>query len=73
MLRIARLPDGSIELGAGGTGRGAYLCPRVGCIDAGVKAGLKRTLKVGTLPEGLRERLIEMIGAAGDDEGLPGE
>ena len=67
MLRIARFPDGSITAGGAGTGRGAYLCPAIGCIDAGLRGGVKRTLKTGSLPEGLRERLVNMIGSTGDD------
>ncbi|MGI8775513.1 MAG: YlxR family protein [Actinomycetota bacterium] len=67
MLRIARLPDGTIEAGGRGAGRGAYLCPGIRCIDAGLKGGLKRTLKTGSLPDGLRETLVHMIGSTGDD------
>jgi predicted RNA-binding protein YlxR (DUF448 family) len=48
MLRIVRGPDGVISIDAGGRaqGRGAYLCPDLGCLRMAVKKkSLPRALK----------------------------
>jgi predicted RNA-binding protein YlxR (DUF448 family) len=40
MVRLVRLPDGSLAVGAGLPGRGAWLCrDSPGCIDQAVRRG----------------------------------
>lgn len=39
LLRVVRSPDGGVRLDPGGDapGRGAYVCPDVGCFDRGTR------------------------------------
>ena len=48
MIRIIRTPDGEIEIDKTGkkSGRGAYLCDNIECLDAALKKNnLKKSLK----------------------------
>jgi len=47
LVRVARLPDGSVEVDPSGTlpGRGAYVHPARACIDAAVPQGIARALR----------------------------
>lgn len=56
MLRVVRLPDGSVQFDLNGkvSGRGAYVCAREECIVLARKQKkLERSLKVGLIPEDL--------------------
>ena len=59
MFRILRTPEGEILLDAGGkkNGRGAYVCPKVSCLQKAMKSrALERSLKVA-VPEAVYEEL----------------
>lgn len=56
-----RAPDGVVEVDITGkkAGRGAYLCSKSECWDAGINGGrLEHSLKV-TMPKELREQLMQ--------------
>lgn len=62
VIRIVRIPDGSVEIDAGGkkAGRGAYLCPEQKCWQIGLKGNrLERSLRA-TLTKENREELIRV-------------
>ncbi|MBC8499898.1 MAG: YlxR family protein [Candidatus Atribacteria bacterium] len=68
MIRIIRTPDGEIEIDKTGkkSGRGAYLCDNVECLDAALKKNnLKKSLKqdipLKTLDE-LKKAFLKNIG-----------
>jgi uncharacterized protein len=65
LLRIVRLPDGSVQYDAKGkiSGRGAYVCATSDCLGAAQKGRkFERSLKVAVCPPelwaALRERLV---------------
>lgn len=41
LIRLVRLPDGrvSVDSSGRGSGRGAYVCPTPGCLEAALKRG----------------------------------
>lgn len=54
VIRIVRSPDGAVYLDKTGKapGRGAYLCPRSSCLEAGLKkGGLARSLHISLTVE----------------------
>jgi uncharacterized protein len=54
LVRLVRAPDGSVTIDASGkkSGRGAYLCNRAACWEAGLKRGvLPRALKLDTIAD----------------------
>ena len=54
LVRLVRAPDGSVTIDPSGkkSGRGAYLCNRAACWQAGLKRGvLPRALKLETLAD----------------------
>ena len=54
LVRVVRAPDGSVTIDPSGkkSGRGAYLCNRAPCWQAGLKRGvLPRALKLETIAE----------------------
>ena len=68
MIRIIRTPDGEIEIDKTGkkSGRGAYLCDNIECLDAALKKNnLKKSLKqdipLKTLDE-LKKAFLKTIG-----------
>jgi len=68
MTRIIRTPDGEIEIDRTGkkSGRGAYLCDNIECLDAALKKNnLKKSLKqdipLKTLDE-LKKAFLKNIG-----------
>lgn len=68
MIRIIRTPDGEIEIDKTGkkSGRGAYLCDNIECLDAALKKNnLKKSLKqdipLKTLDE-LKKAFLKNIG-----------
>ncbi|MFH1003108.1 MAG: YlxR family protein [Chloroflexota bacterium] len=61
LVRLVRLPDGSVTVDAGGkqAGRGAYLCRTPECWQAGLKDGrLEHALRV-SLSAGNRAQLVQ--------------
>jgi len=61
LIRIVRLaPEGIVEVGSRGPGRGAYLCPRESCVHHAVRSGaLRRALRhEGPLEESVLEGLV---------------
>ncbi len=64
LIRIVRTPDNLIEIDSGGkrAGRGAYICPRLECLHASIKAKrLEKALQQSIPPEivaQLKERLV---------------
>jgi predicted RNA-binding protein YlxR (DUF448 family) len=65
LLRIVRSPDGSVDVDPIGdrAGRGAYVHPRVACIEAAVPRGVARALRTGIGVEGasrLQGQLFEL-------------
>lgn len=58
LIRVVRRVDGSLEVDRRGkvSGRGAYLCPTVECLDRALQGHrLERTLKVEIGPEVLAQ------------------
>jgi uncharacterized protein len=56
LLRVVRQPDGSVLYDPKGkmSGRGAYVCASVPCIEqARKRKGLERSLKLTSIPEAL--------------------
>lgn len=64
LLRIVRLPDGAgvaVDPTGKQSGRGAYVCPTLACIELALKRkALERSLKT-TLPEGFAQTLQSTI------------
>ena len=61
LVRLVRISGGGVEVDSGGkrARRGAYLCPAVGCWEAGLKKGrLEHTLRTA-LNQDNRDRLIK--------------
>ena len=61
LVRLVRTPDGRVELDSTGkrAGRGAYLCAKPECWDAGINGGkLEHSLKV-TMTREDRQQLLE--------------
>ncbi len=68
MIRIIRTPDGKIEIDKTGkkSGRGAYLCGNIECLEAALKGNnlaksLKQDIPLQTLNE-LKKWFLENIG-----------
>lgn len=61
LLRIVRAPDGGVHLDPEGSapGRGAYVCPDVGCFDRGARKRLGRALRTA-----LDAGTLELLGRA---------
>jgi len=60
LVRVVRIPDGSVEVDADGkkAGRGAYLCQIQECWEIGLKGGrLEHSLRTTLTPDN-REQLI---------------
>jgi len=60
LIRLVRVPDGSVEVDTSGkkSGRGAYLCQTPECWEIGLKGGrLEYTLRTTLTPDN-REQLI---------------
>jgi len=72
LLRLVRLPDGSVEYDPKGkvSGRGAYVCSAVECIAVARKQKkLERSLKVTQLPDSLFETLNKICVADTENTG----
>lgn len=68
LIRVVRRPDATVELDLGGrtSGRGAYVCPAVACLEQALKSKkLERQLEVSLPPE-LQAALLEAVGRAHD-------
>jgi hypothetical protein len=64
MIRIVRTPEGALEIDPTGkkSGRGAYVCPNVECVELLRKGKrLQRVLDV-TPPPSFFDRLMERVG-----------
>jgi predicted RNA-binding protein YlxR (DUF448 family) len=62
LLRVVRQPDGNVVYDPKGkmSGRGAYVCARVGCIEqARKRKGLERSLKASAIPDALFTELLQ--------------
>ncbi|MDA8309749.1 MAG: YlxR family protein [Actinomycetota bacterium] len=70
LLRVVRLPDGSLAAGRTLPGRGAWLCEgSASCLDRAVRRGsLERALRAPLAP-GSAGALAREIGKAGDVRG----
>ncbi|NLN16647.1 MAG: YlxR family protein [Firmicutes bacterium] len=67
MIRIVRRPTGEIDLDETGkaSGRGAYICPVVDCLDAAVKSkALQRSLEKD-IPDEVWEELQSRLRGEG--------
>lgn len=63
LIRIVRTPDGEVAVDLTGkkSGRGAYICPQVACLQKAVKGKrLEKNLKVSISPE-LIDALQKML------------
>ena len=76
LVRVVRTPEGDYRLDATGrlNGRGAYLCPRLSCLEAAVKNhGLDRSFKA-PVPRDIYEKLTEEMKTLGqENQGQPGQ
>ncbi|CEK20131.1 predicted nucleic-acid-binding protein implicated in transcription termination [Chthonomonas calidirosea] len=64
LLRVVRQPDGTVCYDAKGkmSGRGAYVCARVECIEQARKhKKLERSLKVERIAPELFQELLQMV------------
>lgn len=67
LIRVVRDPDGQVDVDLTGkkSGRGAYICPSLACLEASVKGGkLANALEVA-IPEDTMARLREKVSHAG--------
>ena len=67
MIRVLKTPEGEFTLDATGrkTGRGAYLCPSMECLQKAVKGkGLERSFKMA-IPKEVYETLEKEMGNLG--------
>ena len=67
MIRVVRCTDGNVQLDFSGkvNGRGAYICPNLGCLKKARKSlALDRSLEV-TIPEEVYDRLEKEMAANG--------
>lgn len=63
LIRIVRTPDGSIEIDQSGkkSGRGAYICPQLDCLQQALKGkNLQKALE-HDIPDGVIEKLKSQI------------
>ncbi|HSL94179.1 MAG TPA: YlxR family protein [Bacillota bacterium] len=67
LVRVVRDPDGAIDLDTTGKkpGRGAYICPSLSCLDAGLKGGRLANALASPLPPDVVEKIREKIGRDG--------
>lgn len=71
MVRVVRTPRGDVEIDPTGkkSGRGAYVCPQVACLENALKGRrLERSLSCQVNPEvveKLREELVKQGGRPG--------
>lgn len=66
LVRVVRTPDGDVTVDPTGklSGRGAYVCPDVRCLEQALKAKrLERALQ-RPIPDDVRLRLADMLAAA---------
>lgn len=73
LVRVVRSPEGEISLDTVGkkSGRGAYICPKEGCLKLARKAKrLERALECA-IPDAVYDSLIETISA--EEKSLRGE
>ncbi|MFS8524194.1 MAG: YlxR family protein [Limnochordales bacterium] len=66
LVRVVRTPDGDVTVDPTGklSGRGAYVCPDVRCLEQALKAKrLERALQ-RPIPDDVRRRLADMLAAA---------
>jgi predicted RNA-binding protein YlxR (DUF448 family) len=75
MMRIARLPDGSVSVQSAGRrghagGRGAYICPDSSCVNKALGGDrLRRALKAKeTVSAAYKDRIEHMV-----TEGIDGQ
>ena len=63
LVRIVRLPDGSIALDGGGkmSGRGAYICRSAACLKKARKAKRLESSLECSIPDEVYERLEEEL------------
>lgn len=64
LIRVVRTPEESIEIDQTGkrSGRGAYICPRLECLEKALKGKrLEKALKKPLAPE-VKEGLLERLG-----------
>lgn len=69
LVRVVRTPEGNVEIDPTGkkTGRGAYLCLRLACVQTALKAKkLERTLKIA-LPADTAQALLQMAKQAEEE------
>ncbi len=65
LIRVVRGTDGTVSLDFGGklNGRGAYICPKMECLQKAQKAkALERSLEV-VIPEAVYDRLAKEMEA----------
>ncbi len=66
LVRIVRTPDGSVIVDQTGkvSGRGAYICPLVACLEQAVKTkSLERALLISVPPEVVEQLRQQLEGA----------
>ncbi len=60
LIRVVRTPEGAVQLDFSGklSGRGAYICPKLSCLQKAQKAkSLERSLEV-MIPQEVYDRLL---------------
>lgn len=58
LVRIVRTPEGMVEIDPTGkrNGRGAYICPRVECLNAAIKGHrIQKAFNIALTPELIQE------------------
>lgn len=67
LVRVVRDPEGAVDLDTTGkkSGRGAYVCPSLACLEAAVKGGRLANALGSSLPVEVVARLKEKISSDG--------
>ncbi|NLG32458.1 MAG: YlxR family protein [Syntrophomonadaceae bacterium] len=66
LLRVVRTPDGNIEIDPTGkkSGRGAYICATISCLEQAIKANRLQKALEHEIPKNIIEGLKEHINKA---------
>lgn len=63
LLRIVRTPEGSVEIDKSGkkSGRGAYICPQIDCLQQAIKGKSLQKALENDIPDEVIDKLKQQI------------
>jgi uncharacterized protein len=75
LIRIVRVPDGSVQLDPGGrlAGRGAYVCRDTACIHGATERGLLSRALTQPIPPAVASELLAAVEPTTTSGGLLGQ